>query len=214
MYLIIISYLYILCNAVPTQAPTIKPTALPSVALTSLPSAAPTIQLTTVPIDCLSGCSVISNFVSIVPGTGYGRYILPTFFRLQFNVKDVSLATDNTERKNILQLVDVVSGVELLGVYVTEQLSLEYRYGGQVVLAYGPAIRSDYVTTMTNLIVTVSSSRLVVLSSDGSAQVETVLSSQIDTSGRIYQVYVSKPSPSYASSYGTTSSLSLIGKLS
>ena len=148
-----------------------------------------------------------------MPGTSHGRFILPTFFRLQFNVKDVSLATDNTERKNILQLVDVVSGVELLGVYVTEQLSLEYRYGGQVVLAYGPAIRSDYVTTMTNLIVTVSNSRLVVLSSDGSAQVETVLSSQIDTTGRVYQVYVSKPSPSYASSYGTTSSLSLIGKL-
>ena len=218
MYLIIISYLYILCNAVPTQAPTVKPTALPSVALTQspttgLPSTAPTIQPTTPPIDCLTGCSVISDFVSILPGTGYGRYILPTFFRLYFNVKAVTLGLNSAERGNVMHLVDLVSGVELLGVYVTEQLSLEYRYGGQVVIPYGPGLLADYVNTMTTVTITISNSRMVVVTNDGTAEVEAVISSQVYTSGRVYQLYVSKYGSSSSSSYGTTSTMSISGKL-
>lgn len=173
-------------TAKPSRAPTETPSAAPSRAPTPLPSLAP--------VDCRGACSPLvaqGAMLPIAQGTVLSSSVLlPAYFTMTVMVKEVQLAASAGASNNIVDVIDASSGQSLLSVYTTNTTNLQLRYGGVTVLSPGPGLAP--LSQLTTITVTVSDRKVQISAETGGYQSAT-LASNVDTTGRVYQIYMSNP---------------------
>lgn len=168
-------------SASPSASPTIAPTAAPSLT----------------PIDCRSTCTVYSaTTVPVVQGfSAPGSYILPPFFKLTLQVRNVLLTSGLNVRTNILDITDAGTGASLLSIYATNTLALQVRYNGQILSDSAPQLTSP-LSTYTTIHITASYSTLAVVIGGSSSVFN--FGSRIDTTDRLYKIWLSNPTDTSA----------------
>jgi hypothetical protein len=192
----------------PTATQTATPTAVPTFSPTRSPTATPTINY-----DCANtACTMMASAFLVGQNYHYGKWFnWPRYFSYTFQILNPTLAEDALTRRNIMDLIDDDSGESFLSVYTTEELNLQYRYAGNVIAEYGPALVAGYVAFYTTVTIVVMEGRIILTSSaDAGVLVEVEIESTVDTTDRTYYLHISNTLD--PTSAGTIRTMSVSGK--
>jgi hypothetical protein len=116
-------------------------------------------------------------------------------FVLTFEVGNPALSVSSGTRLNILNIADRDSGAILIAVSTTETRALRFHYAGGIVLDNGPLLDPYYSTAYTTIVVTMTpNSMKMVTSTDYGAVSEISIPNRVNTTGRVYNLYLSQAS--------------------
>jgi hypothetical protein len=147
--------------------------------------------------DCTaSSCSFLTTTPATISAAQlYAEITLPSLFSFSFEILNPTLSTSAGSVRNIVCLVDSVSGAALLCISATDTRALRFDYGSSVAsVTNGPLLDLSHATTYTTVLVTVSTSSVkFATSADYSAVTEVAIPSAVNTAGRVYHMYLSVP---------------------
>lgn len=197
----------------PTRAPTnIVPTnAVPSRTPTKGPSAAPTAAPSTtrsptngvVPtsggvigaggIDCTVGCAFyVNNPTLVTAGLLVAQIQISTYFKVQFEYRGSILGL-YPFMSNIFDIQDAVTGQSLVYLSMPWAAQLSLGYNADMLNQWGPNLISGWQSIYTTITIVVQNGVISITSSNDPNWIDSTNVINVDTTGRLYNLYCSNP---------------------
>jgi hypothetical protein len=173
----------------PSRYPTRDPSRTPS-RFPTQPTLSPSFSPSSTPVDCTSGCSLISSGTeTISSGYLYASVYLPRYFQLTFDAKLTTWPGGSSNYNNALQLVNADNGNPLIGFFTHGSYQKTTLFYSNIrVEEWGPEVNENQFTLFT---ITVSSSSVSYFSESDTGWIETASVNNVDTTGVLYNLFIS-----------------------
>lgn len=143
-------------------------------------------------LDCTSLCTLLPDATAIEVGKMISTMTLSTNFKVKFDVLLSSLAQENSEARNILEIRDENSGTSLLKIGTTVNRSLRLLYNNEVLSYYSASVVADYSTTYTTVIAGIYNGWVFLATSNDFTYIDSVtISNQVVTGATVFSLYTS-----------------------
>ena len=166
--------------------------------------------------DCTVSCSFYMNSIYSISADNLVAIVaVSTYFKIQFEYTNPTIRC-YPYMSNILDLVDSSTGESLLSVSLPWTTATSLSYGGAMLEQWGPTLVHNYKTAYTTITVVVQAGVVSITSSSNPAWVRTIsIAQNIDTTNRLYKLYLSnnQVSSSSASAEGSVRNLVISGML-